>query len=78
MTILEENSTPMVCDDSTLPTSAAVVISELAIQLEKKQGLFEVKRWKETQSGIRNRTFIFYKSVQYTGSMGDAENIRER
>lgn len=54
------------------------VISELAIQLEKKRGLFEIKERKETQSGIRNHTFIFYKSVQYTGSMGDTENIRER
>jgi len=39
------------------------VISELAIQLEKKQGLFEIRRQKETQSGIQDRTFILYESV---------------
>lgn len=37
--ILEENSTPIVCDDRTLPTSAWLVISELVIQLEDNQGV---------------------------------------
>lgn len=60
LTILEENSTPIVCDDSTLPTGARCISEPIYPALDSPE-------WMGSDMRFQSRTFVLDKSVEHTG-----------